>query len=202
MGLPACQPKAQYTGRAAAFDSARQAGLQPLAGCASEVHNLGTMAIRTPMLRFGSESLTALDRNPYIYIKAGSKPHRAIVIWVIVVERRIFVRSWGYKPRSWNRVLEQDPTAVIQVGKKKLKVRAIRTRSDRLKRLIDRAYLKKYARGGMMRFAKDMGRSKSRATTIELVPLSDDWRSQLTSRPAISAASGAKASRQRAAAES
>ena len=122
--------------------------------------------------RFDSESLAAIDGSSYIYIKAGSKPHRAIVIWVVVVERRVFVRSWSLKSRSWNRVLREDPLAVIQVSKKKIRVRAVRTRSDRLKKLIDHAYMKKYGSGGMLRFAKDMSGSKSRATTTELLPLS------------------------------
>lgn len=125
----------------------------------------------TPIRRFETENLAAIDQSPYIFIKAGSRPHKPIAIWVVVVERRVFVRSWSFKPRSWNRVLQRDPQAVIQVGKRKWRVRAVRTRSIRLKYLIDRAYMKKYGKGGMVRFAKDLGHSKSRATTMELVPL-------------------------------
>ena len=124
-----------------------------------------------PGRRFETEILAAIDQSPYIFIKAGSRPHKPIVIWVVVVERRVFVRSWSFKPRSWNRVLEKDPQAVIQVGKRKCRVRAVRTRSIRLKNLVDRAYMKKYGKGGMLRFAKDLGRPKSRATTTELLPL-------------------------------
>jgi hypothetical protein len=123
------------------------------------------------MRRFEKEILAAIDRSPYIFIKAGSRPHRPIVIWVVIVERRVFVRSWSFKARSWNRVLQKEPLAVIQVGKRKCRVRSVRTRSIRLKNLIDRAYLKKYGKGGMVRFAKDLGRPKSRATTMELLPL-------------------------------
>ncbi len=123
------------------------------------------------MRRFETEFLAAIDQSPYIFIKAGSRRHKSIVIWVVVVERRVFVRSWSFKPRSWNRVLLKDPQAVIQVGKRKRRVRSVRTRSIRLKNLIDRAYMKKYGKGGMVRFAKDLGRPKSRATTMELVPL-------------------------------
>ena len=123
------------------------------------------------MRRFETEILAAIDQCPYIFIRAGSRPHKPIVIWVVVVERRVFVRSWSFKPRSWNRVLQKDPQAVIQVGKRKCRVRAVRTRSIRLKNLIDRSYMKKYGKGGMLRFAKDLGRPKSRATTTELLPL-------------------------------
>jgi hypothetical protein len=49
-------------------------------------------------------------------------------------------------------------------------VRAVRTRSERLKDAIDKAYLVKFKNPGVVKFARDLGRAKSRATTTELVP--------------------------------
>jgi hypothetical protein len=40
-----------------------------------------------------------------------------------------------------------------------------------LKDAIDEAYLAKYDTQGSIRYARDLGREKSRATTTELVPL-------------------------------
>ena len=37
---------------------------------------------------------------------------------------------------------------------------------------MDRAYLDKYNTPGGLKYAKDLGQAKSRASTIELVPLS------------------------------
>jgi hypothetical protein len=37
---------------------------------------------------------------------------------------------------------------------------------------VDRAYLQKYNTAGALKYAKDLGSSKSRGTTVELVPLS------------------------------
>jgi hypothetical protein len=103
-------------------------------------------------------------------IRAGTRPHRIIGIWAVVVERRVFVRSWSLKPRSWYRTFLEDPRGVIQVGGRNISVRAVRTRTERLKRAVDRAYLEKYNAPGSIRFAKDLARAKSRATTTELVP--------------------------------
>jgi hypothetical protein len=47
----------------------------------------------------------------------------------------------------------------------------VQTRSERLKDAVDRAYLEKYHTPGSIKFARDLVRAKSRATTTELVPL-------------------------------
>ncbi len=105
-----------------------------------------------------------------IAIKAGSRPHRFIPIWAVVVEGRIFVRSWSLKPRSWSRTLLEEPRARIRVGERSVRVRAVHTRSARLRAAVDRAYLRKYGGPNEIRFARDMARAKSRASTTELVP--------------------------------
>jgi hypothetical protein len=61
---------------------------------------------------------------------------------------------------------------MIQVADRKIEVRAILIKSERLKDAIDCAYLDKYNTPGALKYAKDLGCAKSRATTIELVPLS------------------------------
>ncbi len=121
--------------------------------------------------RFADNILAAIRDGKILGIRAGTQPHRIIGIWAVVVERRVFVRSWSLKPRSWYRTFLEDPRGIIQVGSRKISVRAVRTRSERLKHSIDHAYLKKYNTPGSIKFAKDLGRAKSRATTTELVPI-------------------------------
>jgi hypothetical protein len=89
----------------------------------------------------------------------------------VVVENRVFVRSWSLKPRSWYRTFLEDPTGVIVVGRRRLRVRAVRTRSERLNDAVSRAYVEKYTSPGSVKYAKDLGRAKSRASTTELVPI-------------------------------
>ena len=105
-----------------------------------------------------------------IGLRAGTQPHRFIGLWV-VVERRVFVRSWSLKPVSWYRVFREEPRGTIQIDGREIAVQAVRTRSERLKAAIDRAYLEKYKTPGSIKFALDLGRAKSRATTTELVPI-------------------------------
>jgi hypothetical protein len=121
--------------------------------------------------RFAADVLGAISDGKILGIRAGTRPHRIIGIWVVVVEGRVFVRSWSLKPRSWYRTFLEEPRGVVAVSGQEIPVRAVQTRSERLKDAIDRAYLEKYHTPGSLRFARDLGRAKSRATTTELVPL-------------------------------
>ena len=121
--------------------------------------------------RFPDEIVAAIRDGKILGIRAGTQPHRIIGIWAVVVEGRVFVRSWSLKPRSWYRTFLEEPEGIIQVGETQLPVRAVRTRSERLKDAVSRAYQEKYNTPGSIQYVEDLGGEKSRATTTELVPL-------------------------------
>jgi len=121
--------------------------------------------------RFPAEVVAEIRDNKILGIRAGTAPHRFIGIWAVVVEGRVFVRSWSLKPRSWYRTFLEDPRGTIQAGGREIAVRAVRTRSERLKAAVDQAYLEKYKTPGSIQYAQDLGGETSRATTTELVPL-------------------------------
>jgi hypothetical protein len=121
--------------------------------------------------RFPPDLLDAIRDGKILRIRAGTQPHRFIGIWAVVVEGRVFVRSWSLKPRSWYRTFLEEPVGTIQVGDREIPVRAVRTRSERLKEAVDRAYLEKYKTPASIQYARDLGRPPSRDTTTELVPL-------------------------------
>jgi hypothetical protein len=120
--------------------------------------------------RFEPEVVEALRQAKIIGLKAGRGEHRLIGLWVVVVEGRAFVRSWGLAERSWYTAFEAEPVGVLQVGERQLGVRTVRTRSERLKQAVSRAYLEKYHTPGSVKFAREMGRKGSRERTVELVP--------------------------------
>src|SRR2546425_9235638 len=120
--------------------------------------------------RFTDAIRSAIRDGQVLGIRAGTQPHRIIAIWAVVVEGRVFVRSWSLKPRSWWRTFLEQPRGIVQVAGRTIPVRAVQTRSERLKDAIDRAYLEKYHTPGSVKFARDLGRARSRATTTELVP--------------------------------
>ena len=121
--------------------------------------------------RFPDEILAAIRDGKIFGIRAGTEPHRFIGIWAVVVEGRVFVRSWSLKPRSWYRTFLEEPRGAIQVAGREIAVRAVKTRSERLKDAVDRAYLEKYNTPGAIKYARDLGGETSRATTTELAPI-------------------------------
>jgi len=136
--------------------------------------------------RFTKNILAAIRDGKILGIRAGTQPHRFIGIWAVVMEDRVFVRSWSLKPRSWHRTFLQEPRGAIMVADREISVRAVRTKSERLKDAIDRAYVEKYNTPGSIKYTRDLGRAKSRATTTELVPFS---RRSQSRRPVRRAAS-------------
>ena len=125
-----------------------------------------------PAVRFSDDVLASIRDGKILGIRAGSQPHRIIGIWAVVVQRRVFVRSWSMKPRSWYRTFLEEPRGIIQVGGEVIPVRAVQTRSERLKSAVDRAYAAKYNTPGSLQYVRDFRQKKRRDTTTELVPRS------------------------------
>lgn len=126
----------------------------------------------TTKQQFADDVLAVLRKAKGLRIRAGTGDHRLIGIWFVMVNNRVFVRSWSVKPDGWYRTFLKQPRGAIQVAKFEIAVRATRLTAKRLKDEIDRAYLEKYRTKWELKYAKDLGSAKSRATTIELMPLS------------------------------
>src|SRR5438128_7385986 len=119
---------------------------------------------------FTDDIVAAIRDGKILGIRAGSQAHRFIGIWAVVVEGRVFVRSWSLKPRSWYRTFLEEPRGVIEVDGREIPVRAVFTRSDRLKDAVDRGYRQKYSTPGSLHFVRGFAHKKRRNTTTELVP--------------------------------
>jgi hypothetical protein len=120
--------------------------------------------------RFPEDIVEAVRGCQVLGIRAGSGPHRIIGIWAVVVEDRVFVRSWSVKPHGWYHTFREDPQGVMEIAGRELPVRAVQTRSERLKDAVDQAYLAKYTTKAASKYARDLCQPQSRATTTELVP--------------------------------
>ena len=123
-----------------------------------------------PKRGFPKEVLAAIRDGKILGIRAGSNPHRIIGIWAVVVENRVFVRSWSLKQRSWYRTFQEDPVGVIEVDDRQIPVRAVFTRSERLKAAVDRAYAEKFNTKGSLHFVEGFREKTRRDTTTELCP--------------------------------
>jgi hypothetical protein len=123
-----------------------------------------------PKQQFSDELRTLLSESKGLRIRAGTT-HRFIGIWVVVVKDRVFVRSWSVKANGWYKTFLEDSSGAIHIDGDEIAIRAVPIKDKRLRDAIDQAYLDKYNSKGSLKYAKDLGSAKSRATTIELVPI-------------------------------
>ena len=88
----------------------------------------------------------------------------------MVIKDRLLVRSWSVKAKGWYQTFLREPRGTIQVAGLEIPVCAVRIKSERMRDTVDHAYLAKYNTASALKYAKDLARAKSRATTTELVP--------------------------------
>lgn len=121
--------------------------------------------------RFDDDIVAAARDGKILGIRAGTKPHRFIGVWVVVVERRVFIRSWGVREDGWYHAFVEEPRGVMQIAGREIPVRAVQTRSERLKTAVERAYAEKYHTTASMKYVRGFRVPKRRNTTTELAPL-------------------------------
>ena len=121
--------------------------------------------------RFSRRIVAAIDESKTLGIRAGARSdHRFIGIWAVVVDGRVFARSWTQKPGGWYRTLLDDPLGTIQVGERQFRIRAVRARGKRIKDAVERAYAKKYPTPGSIKYVRGFRTARRRETTMEFLP--------------------------------
>jgi hypothetical protein len=113
----------------------------------------------------------AIDQSKILGIRAGARSdHRYIGVWPIVVDGRVFARSWTLKPSGWYRAFLEDPRGTIEVGDREVRIRARPVRSARIQDAIEAAYAEKYPTPGSRVYVRGFRTARRRATTMEFVP--------------------------------
>ena len=120
---------------------------------------------------FSRSLLAAIDASKILGVRAGARSdHRFIGIWVVVVEGRVFARSYTLEKNGWYRTFLEDPLGSIQVGERAVPVRAVPLRSERLRDAVDQAYAEKYPTPGSIKYVRGLRTPRRRAATVEFVP--------------------------------
>jgi hypothetical protein len=113
----------------------------------------------------------AIDESKILGIRAGARSdHRFTGVWPVVIEGRVFVRSWTLKTGGWYQTFLEDPLGSLQVGEREVRVRAVRVKSDRLRDAVEQAYAEKYPTPGSRKFVRGFRTPRRREATIEFVP--------------------------------
>ena len=119
---------------------------------------------------FSKPALAALDAAKIVGVRSGTA-HRFTGVWVVVVNGRVFVRSWNDKPTGWHRAFLDEPLGSIQApAGREIRVRARKVRGERLLDAIDAAYAEKYDTPASQKWVRGFAQARRRATTTELTP--------------------------------
>jgi hypothetical protein len=121
--------------------------------------------------RFSRPVVNAIDASKILGLRAGTEAHRFTGVWVVVVDGRVFVRPWNDKALGWYRAFLDEGRGAIQVGDREIRVRARKSRGERLMDAIDLAYKNKYPTPASRKWVRGFATPRRRATTLELLPL-------------------------------
>ena len=121
------------------------------------------------MSKFANDIVEAARNAKILGVRAGSE-HRYTGVWVVVVENRIFVRSWNDKPTGWFRAFKKEPSGTIQIGKLEIPVRGKPVRSARIRDAVTEAFGEKYNTKGSQKWVEGFAEPERLLTTLEFVP--------------------------------
>src|SRR5215212_6437543 len=96
---------------------------------------------------FTDELVEAFRSAKIMGVRAGSE-HRYTGVWVVVVDGRVFARSWNDKPTGWFQAFRKEPSGTVQVGELEIPVRGRVVRSVRLRDAVTAAFGEKYPTKG------------------------------------------------------
>jgi hypothetical protein len=118
---------------------------------------------------FPDDVVEALRKAKILGVRSGTA-HRYTGVWVVVVDDRVFVRSWNDKPTGWFQAFKKEPTGTIQVGEVELSIRGKSVRSARIRDAVTAAYAEKYPTKGSRKWVEGFAEPTRALATLEFVP--------------------------------
>jgi hypothetical protein len=118
---------------------------------------------------FAEATVAAIREAKILGVRAGTE-HRYTGVWVVVVDGRVFVRSWNDKPTGWFRAFRKQPDGTIQAGALEIPVRAKLVRSARIRDAVTLAFGEKYNTKASRKWVEGFAEPARALTTLEFVP--------------------------------
>jgi hypothetical protein len=116
------------------------------------------------------EALEYIKTHNLIGIKAGYERQNFLEIWMVVVQNRIFARSWGLAEKSWYNSFIKNPIGEIQCGDSQFTINGLVPQDkEELADAINEAYLTKYNTGHNIKYAKGIVTEKHIEKTMEFI---------------------------------
>jgi hypothetical protein len=119
------------------------------------------------MSKFDADTLRALRDTEEVTIRTDKHPKTAVVIWVVVADGEVFVRSARGAKGRWYRDLAAGGSATLEVAGRRLAVQATPATDQASIARASREYLGKYQSSP---YAQTVVRADVLPTTLRLEP--------------------------------
>ena len=121
------------------------------------------------MNTFAKEVAEVFRSAKIMGVRSGTE-HRYTGVWVVVVEGRVFARSWNDKPTGWFQAFRRQSSGMVQVGDLELVVHGKVVRGARLREAVTAEYGEKYPTKGSRKWVEGFAEPERVVNTIEFVP--------------------------------
>jgi hypothetical protein len=119
---------------------------------------------------FDGDIVEKFRKAKILGVRAGTE-HRFTGVWVVVVDDRVFVRSWNDKRTGWFQAFRKEPRGTVQVGELELAVRGKVVRGARLRDAVTAAYGEKYPTKGSRKWVEGFADPARAVNTLEFLPV-------------------------------
>jgi hypothetical protein len=117
---------------------------------------------------FDAATLATLSDSKEVRIHTGARKGRGVVIWIVVVDDAVFVRSVRGPTGKWYVAAAADRQAALEAGGRRVPVRITPVTDDATIEAVSQAYQTKYATSP---YAKAMTAADTLPTTLRLDPM-------------------------------
>ena len=118
---------------------------------------------------FAPDIVDEFRRAKIMGVRAGAE-HRYTGVWVVVVDGKVFARSWNDKPSGWFQAFRKQPRGMVQVADLEIPVRGKFVRNARMRDAVTVAFGEKYPTKGSQKWVEGFAEPERVANTIEFIP--------------------------------
>ena len=124
------------------------------------------------MKHFSKAFLKCIDETQITSVRAGQGREKFTGIWMVVVEDRIFARSYNLSERSWYTALSGSENGDIKCGKEIVPIKGLKPVDIKtMTEAINRAYAKKYlVKSYNKKWVDGLAEPARVARTMEFIP--------------------------------
>lgn len=118
---------------------------------------------------FAADIVDEFRKAKIMGVRAGTE-HRYTGVWVVVVDGKVFARSWNDKPTGWFQAFRKQPSGMVQMGDLEIPVRGRLVRNSRMRDAVTVAFGEKYPTKGSRKWVEGFAEPERVANTLEFIP--------------------------------